>query len=263
MSFASKGFVISEIQKRLAGVSGFELSGNVTAAASTVLDLTTTGALAFGTTGNDPRLVRGGNDILDLNDGDGNKGGLRLLSATFTDGTNTRFSVSTTSQAITGGSATKWGWSSGGSVGAQDTALSRAAAGILFVEDGSGNPAAIRNKVSCVTSLATAAAPTLITPGQTNTYFDNDGGTAIHYFTMPTTWVRGLQYHFTCVTSATSVGIRIQCSPNQTIVVGTAVTTTTSGYIEASDRGSHITLTAITSGTYWATGGVIGSWDVV
>lgn len=61
MSFASKGFVISEIEKRIAasgGGGGITLSGTVTAANSTTLDLTATGALAFGTSSSDVRLKK-------------------------------------------------------------------------------------------------------------------------------------------------------------------------------------------------------------
>lgn len=277
MSFASKGFVISEIEKRIAasGGGGITLSGTVTAANSTTLDLTATGALAFGTGANDPRLSKDATNRMLLSRAGTTPADLRLAGLI-----NSSISPSSAggtfdlSDAAVGGGATigrfnftTGDWQIGGYklafgssvTAAPDAALSRADAGIVLVEDGSGNPASIRNKVSCVTSLATAAAPTLITPQQSNTYFDNLGAAGQAFWTLPTTWSSGLQYNWTVISTQ---GIRVQCSPNQTIVAGTVVTTTTSGYIESLSYGSHIQLTAITSGTFYVTK-LIGDWSVI
>lgn len=242
------------------------------------LSVGTTGALAFGTGANDPRLVRTGTDQMSVRDGSGNYGlfaGGGLAFGAGSSGTlvgalnelagydhvgNLTWQVDTLGNHQTLAADWKVRWSnSNNGLGTIDIALSRADAGIVLVEDGSGKPAAIRNKVSCVTSLATAAAPTLITPQQSNTYFDNLGAAGQAFWTLPTTWSSGLQYNWTVISTQ---GIRVQCSPNQTIVAGTVVTTTTSGYIESLSYGSHIQLTAITSGTFYVTK-LIGDWSVI
>ena len=113
------------------------------------------------------------------------------------------------------------------------------------------------HKHQVVNHIGGSADPLSIVVADSNKIFENDGATALTYFTLPTPSA-GLVYTFYVLDSD---GIRVDCAAAGQYIRIAGNISTSGGNIQSTTVGSCVILIAISS-TLWVAISVVGSWSV-
>lgn len=137
-----------------------------------------------------------------------------------------------------------------------DAGLTRSAAGVLRVSNGSTGIGAVLSSRLVEANTAGSGSPNVLVGTESGTVLTNEGATAQNYHTLPTA-VAGLVFEFVVQDSD---GVRVVAATGDTIRdVGTV--STTAGYIQSTTVGSTLRLVAINA-TEWVVTAKQGTWTI-
>ncbi len=113
-----------------------------------------------------------------------------------------------------------------------------------------------RDLVTVEANTAGVGSPNILIGDEARKLLTNEGATALNYHTLPAA-AAGLTYSFVV---ADTDGVRIVAAGGDTIRLGATVSKA-AGYIESTDVGSAVILTAINA-TEWMALSIVGNWTV-
>lgn len=138
----------------------------------------------------------------------------------------------------------------------KDTGLTRAAAGVARVTNGSSGVGMLLAGALVEANTAGSGSPNILTAAESRTVLTNEGTSAENYHTLPTA-TAGLEFKFYCQDTD---GIRITAAAGDTIRMGSVVSAA-AGYIKSVLPGSYVRLYCINA-TEWIAAKWTGLWQV-